>query len=409
MIDHSLITCDQSAFMKGHSTQTATIKLFDDILNNINDGFINGACFFDLAKCFDSIDHEVLLIKMEKYGIRGSELSWFLNYLSERSQVVAVNGLVSEFDDVTTGVPQGSVLGPILFLICINDLPSCLTTTSGNIFADDTAIHSCGATVSEVERLLQHDADNITKWFDRNKLTVNADKCFSMLFSSNPHVNKSQLCLNVGTSDIDCLPSARYLGIYPDSNLRWEEHISKLCNTISPKIGLLHRLKKILPTDHVEMVYRSIVQPHIDYCITLWGYAANKYIKKVQSLQNRAARIITGNFDFYTTRGITLVKKLNWQTVVQRRDYFTSLLVHKTLNGNAPSHMEDLFTYSNVINTRSTRLSDTNSLYVPRVNKKVFGQSVQYNGPIVWNALPQTLRDINDFNKFKVLAKKHFV
>ena len=366
--EHSLITCAQSAFLKGNSTQTSLHKMFDDLLSNINDGCMNGVCFFDLAKCFDTIDHELLVKKLEKYGILGPELAWFSNYLSERSQAVYVNNVLSDFRDVKTGVPQGSVLGPILFLIFVNDLPSSLTCTMCNLFADDTEIHVGGDTLAEVERLLQLDVDNIVGWFKKNKLTVNSSKSFAMMFSSNATRIAQGLGLKIDGCDIECVQSARYLGIYPDSNLKWSDHISHLCSTISPKIGLLGRLKHLLPPECVKLVYKSIIQPHIDYCITVWGFADNKYINKVQSLQNRAARIITGKYD-WSTRGIDLVKELGWQNVRERRDYFTALLVHKAIHNNAPAMIQDLFTLSNEINLRQTRSTEANTLYVPRVNK----------------------------------------
>ncbi len=406
LLAHNLITCDQSAFLKGHSTQTSLHKMFDDLLGNINDGYVNGACFFDLAKCFDTIDHSLLIKKLEKYGVRGSALAWFNNYLSERSQCVSVNNAMSDFRDIHTGVPQGSVLGPILFLIFVNDLPSSLTSTMCNLYADDTEIHSCGQTLSEVETILQQDINNIVEWFNLNKLTVNTGKSFAMLFSSNPNINAQGLNLHVNGNAIECVQTGTYIGVHPDSNLKWNHHIAHLCKKISPKVGLLGRLKKILPTQYVELIYKSIVQPHIDYCITVWGNADNKYLDKVQGLQNRAARIITGNYNWYI-RGIELVKQLGWQNVRERRDYFTALLVHKAIHNTSPDMIQDLFTLSNEIQSRQTRSSSTNNLYVPRVNKHVFNQSLQVAGARVWNSLPVDLRNITNFNAFKYRLKKH--
>ena len=216
------------------------------------------------------------------------------------------------------------------------------------------------------------------------------------------------MSLKVGQLDLQTVTSTLHLGIFPDSNLRWDIHITNLCSKISPKIGLLYRLKKLLPVRHVEMVYKAIVQPHIDYCLTVWGFASKKYIDKVQKLQNRAARIITGNYDKYDTRGISLVKKLHWQTVTERRDYFVALLVHKALNGNTPVYIEDLFTPIAAVQTRVTRLSDSSNLVTPRAHRHMFLQSLQYNGPLIWNSLPEHLKTVDDFNHFKALAKKHF-
>jgi hypothetical protein len=407
LMEHSLITSNQSAFIPGHSTHTCTHKVIDDLLDNINEGYINGSCFFDLSKCFDTIDHELLLFKLERYGIGGNALQWFSDYLADRTQAVRFQNQLSDLKSISTGVPQGSVLGPILFLIFINDLPSCLRNSSCSLFADDTEIHCCGSTIEEVERLLQQDVDNITEWFRRNRLTVNSTKSFSMIFSSNKTVNNTGLRITIASNPIACKPSARYLGIYPDSNFSWIDHISELCKNVSPKVALLSKLKSLLPIEHVEQVYTSTIQPLIDYCITSWGFAAKKHVNKVQRLQNRAARIITGNFS-WETRGIDLVEQLGWQSVVQRRDYFTAVLVFKALNGIAPVYIQDLFTFCHDINIRSTRNTAGNNLYVPQINKCVFGQSLQYNGARIWNELPDNVKNANTLSAFKRLSKLCF-
>lgn len=405
--DHKLISCEQSAFIKQHSTHTAVHKVIDDVLDNINEGYLNGACFFDLTKCFDTIDHEILLRKLERYGVRGPSLNWFTDYLSNRSQVVRCNNQLSHSNMISTGVPQGSVLGPILFLIFINDLPSCLQFCTCNLFADDAEVHASGTIIDEVETQLQHDTNNMTTWFHHNRLTASAPKSFSMMVTCNPNIDNLGLCINIDNTPLDCRASARYLGVHTDSKLKWDEHINKLCNKISPKIGLLRKLKQCLPIECLEQVYKSTIQPHIDYCITVWGFAPSKYTNQVQRLQNGAARIITGNYD-WTVRGINLVSELGWQNVAQRRDYFTALQVFKGLNGMAPDYINDLFTYVRDINTRQTRNAAANNLYVPKVNKHVFKQSLQYNGAMIWNSLPDNFKTTTDLDTFKSLVRKQF-
>ena len=146
----------------GTSTTTALHRLVDDLLDNMNEGMVNAICFFDLKKCFDSIDHKLLILKLEKYGILDREMLWFTDYLYDRTQSVFVNGSSSSFNDINVGVPQGSVLGPLLFLVFINDLPCCLTNTFLNIYADDTVIHACGSDINNVQQLLQRDVDIVS-------------------------------------------------------------------------------------------------------------------------------------------------------------------------------------------------------------------------------------------------------
>ncbi len=171
------------------------------------------------------------------------------------------------------------------------------------MFADDTGIHTSGKSQEEIEHHLQQDTKHMATWFHDNKLTVSGQKSFSMMFTCNPNIDKLGLCIDIDDIQLECKSSARYLGVHPDSSIKWAEHIKHVCNTISPKIGLLRKLKHNLPIECVEQVYKSTIQPHIDYCITVWGFAPNKYVDKVQRMQNRAARIITGNYN-WDVRGI---------------------------------------------------------------------------------------------------------
>ena len=178
--------------------------------------------------------------------------------------------------------------------------------------------------------------------------------------------------------------------------LNWSKQVEELCNKLAPKVGMLRRLKNMLPNELLIKIYQHTVQAHIDYCITVWGYAPSLYIDRVQCLQNRAARIITGNYD-RNIRGIDLVKDLGWFNVRQRRDYFTALLVYKSLNGISPDYITDLFTYFGDLGVYNTRLSSQNTLCVPRVNKHVFSQSIQVNGPRIWNSLPPEIRNTDSY------------
>ena len=226
--NHELLTCNQSAFRKHYSTLTVSHKLVDDLLDNMNEKLINGACFFDLKKCFDTIDHTLLILKLEKYGIRNSELLWFSDHLQNRTKAVKIDGNSSSFNNLTVGVPQGSVLGPLLFLIFINDLPTCLTQTSINIYASDS-------TLKQVETILQTDVDNMIKWFYKNRLMLNRSKSYSMLITTNPMFTNAKLNISIDGETISQVSTMKYLGIDIDSKPNWNNHIDRLCRNISPK------------------------------------------------------------------------------------------------------------------------------------------------------------------------------
>ena len=157
----------------------------------------------------------------------------------------------------------------------------------------------------------------------------------------------------------------------------------------------------------MKSIYQTTIQPHIDYCLTVWGYTGSIHIDKVQRLQNRAASIITGNYDF-NIRGLQLVKELGWLNIRERRDYLTALLVSKSLNGLSPDYLADMLTYQRDINMYETRSADTSNLYVPKAKESIYLQSLHVNGPVVWNSLPPRLRDSASLESFKFKLKRHF-
>ena len=273
LLAHAFITESQSAFMKHHSTQTSLHHVIDSFLDNINHDKLTGVCLFDLAKCFDTIDHELLLhvYKLGKYGLTETEeLLWFSNYLSDRSQIVNINGQLSSPKLIKTGVPQGSVLGPLLFLLFINDLLSCLSNATCNIFADDNMVHVNGTSIAEVETLLQKSVDESVKWFRMNKLLVNIDKCHVMLISGR---NTSRYSLNIDIDGVKIphVRSAKYLGVVINSELKWTDHINELSSLLSSRLYILRKLRNFLPYNNHNCIYYAIFQSCIDYCLSVWG------------------------------------------------------------------------------------------------------------------------------------------
>ena len=254
--------------------------------------------------------------------------------------------------------------------------------------------------------LLQIDIDRINSWFKLNKLTVNISKTSCILFSSNHIVTQCNLDLTIDGNGIEQVSTIRYLGLTLDCKLTWADHVSELCKVISPKVGLLRKLKHILPHTCLDTVYRTTVQSRIDYLLSVWGFTADCHLHKVQKMQNRAARLITHNFD-RDVRSIDIVKQLGWQSVTERRDYFTIVTVFKSLNGLLPPYMQDMFTYSHNMVSRTTRSTARNDLYVPPVNRKLFCQSLQYTGAKLWNSLPINLRTIDSLPVFKHKLKQH--
>ena len=194
VVDHHFISIDQSAYLSNHSTQTALHKVIDEWLQNIDDHMFAVVCYFDISKCFDCINHEILLFELQKYGIRQKELEWFTSYISGRLQATFAHNTLSSFFSVTTGIPQGSILGPLLFLLYLNDLPKFIYNCS--LYADDTMIQRSGTNIDSICNDIQNDVNKISQWFEFNKLTLNVEKSCIMLVGSKPNI------ANISTNDI---------------------------------------------------------------------------------------------------------------------------------------------------------------------------------------------------------------
>ena len=371
------------------------------------------ACFFDVKKCFDFIDHKSLLKKLAYYGFRNVSHKWFTNYLHLRKQYVASNGRQSSHLSVSTGVPQGSALGPLLFLIFINDFPQHIKHSSCNMFADDCCVYLTGKSLNETKSLFQNSVNDACKWYKTNHLPINTDKSLCMLAGSEHMLNRldehsKSLKINIDNVNLKQVSDLPYLGINLDDTLKWNKHILQLCSNISRTLGLLSRLRKVLNKDTLKLLYFSIILPKFDYAISVWGYCSNTNQKLIVRLQHRAARIVTNNWDFINVRGNDLVKELGWQTVEERRNYFTAMLLYKCINGAAPRRLIDelvMTTDTHEINTRSTT---NGSLQVPEPNYELFRNSLLYQGSSLWNSLPSLLRNAPDILSFKKLYKSHF-
>ena len=267
-VSNAILTPYQSGFRRGYSTSSSLLKTTNEWLVNMDKGLINGVVFLDLKKAFDTVDHDILTKKLEFYGIKNTALRWFISYLSQRKQVCKIGSSISESKEITMGVPQGSNLGPLLFLLYINDLPNCLKSSVPALFADDTNLSMCGATTEEIEEKLEIDLNNVHNWLLTNKLTLNAQKTEYMLIGSRQKLSQVKFDPDfiIGSESISRVSSTKTLGVLVDENITWGNHIDYVAKKAAKGIGLLRRSKDLLDSNTLKTIYSAIVLPHFDYC-----------------------------------------------------------------------------------------------------------------------------------------------
>ena len=229
--------------------------------------------------------------------MQGIALNWFRSYLTNRTQRYLVNGSLSRISSLKCGVPQGTILGPLLFLIYINYLPNCLTSCQPRMYADDTHITYADVDVNSIQSNLNHDLGNLNKWLISNKLTLKTAKTEFMLIGSTQKLStlSSQPEFSINLT-IEKVTSVKLLSIFIDENLRWQTHIDKLSKKIASGIGAIKRIRDFVPTPTLHCIYNALIQSQFDYCNIVWGNCGKTLFERLQKLQNRAARVLANLF-----------------------------------------------------------------------------------------------------------------
>ena len=253
-----------------------------------------GAVFLYLAKAFDMINHRLLIQKLQKYRFSFCSLLWFSSYLSGRFQRVSISNTLSDVEEVKAGVPQGSVLGPILFLIFINDLPLC-SQNDIDLFADDSTITAIGKNIGEISNELNLDLHNVSAWCKQNKMVINVSKTNCMCIGSKQKLLTLSDCLlklSIDEKPLNETQCEKVLGLFIDPSLSWSKHIDFIISKVNTSLSLLRRIKKYLNHKARLLYYNAYILPQYDYCCSIWGNCNQSLLNTILKLQKRAARII---------------------------------------------------------------------------------------------------------------------
>lgn len=383
IIKHNIFYKYQFGFQKGHSTNMALIVLVDKIMSALDNGDFVLGVFIDLSKAFDTVNHKILLNKLYKYGFRGIVHEWLQSYLNNRKQYVIFSNCQSSQCSISCGVPQGSILGPLLFLLYVNDMVNASSVLFPILFADDTNIFLNGKNMTELFQTMNLELKNIVEWLNVNKLSLNVKKTHYMLFglSKRRTLTNEVLCIN--NEVITKVASTKFLGVVIDYKLCWSEHIHYIKSKISKGIGILCKARKVLTRSTLLSLYYCFVYPYFTYCIEVWGRASEIYISSLVKLQKKILRIIqSASYRAHTAPIFLQLKILQLNKVYI---YSVTMFMFKFFKGLLPNIFNDMFIRNTDTHNYSTRQS--NHLHVPFSKLTTMYRTMKHQGAIIWNLM----------------------
>jgi hypothetical protein len=396
-LDKNNVLCPhQHGFRKNRSCETQLIGLIDDLSKGLDGNTQIDAILLDFSKAFDKVHHISLLKKLKYFGISGPLHQWIQDFLIGREQTVIVNGSKSTSITVNSGVPQGTVLGPLLFLIYINDLPNCINPgTKVRLFADDCIVYRTIKTEKDSE-LLQQDLDNLQKWESNWSMSFHPEKCQLLRVSKK----KKQIITNylIHGKSLTQTNNAKYLGVIINDKLSWNPHIDEVIKKSNKTLGFIRRNFSKCNKNIKLKCYTTLVRPILEYASAVWDPSTKENIKKLEQIQKRAARFITNEYSSLK-RVTPIVKSLNLETLDDRRSKSKVVIIHKALNSNLEIEPD-----KNLLQP-SDKYRDKNTFLIPYARTNAYKYSFFPSGIRAWNGLPDQTRKTNNLTSFKTLIK----
>ena len=407
---NKLLYSSQYGYRKFHSTESACLELTDSIAHQLDEGNTPFCLFLDLSKAFDTLDHSILLNKLSHYGVPNANLKWFDNYLSNRKQYVEIDGVKSQVKNVSMGVPQGSILGPLLFIIYMNDISTASKIFNVILYADDTSLASVLNAFNlgrePISTHINQELDKINTWLMSNKLSLNVEKTKYMIFrySQSRIRNIPKLYLHINGKAIEQVQYFDFLGLVINENLTWKHHIDKLSIKIAKVIGIMSKTKYLLNSSILLKIYNSLILSSLHYGILCWGHDCHKLVK----LQKKAVRIISkAKYNAHTDPIFKKFKLLKLPDIFQIQSI---KLFYKHEHGLLPSYFRNMFQkedVNHIYNLRRRQLLKTHY-----TNKESTKKTIRWLIPQIINNLPPTILEKNynySIDAVKISVKDMFL
>ena len=395
---NDLFVDNQYGFRKNKSTSDAVNDFLNNAYESINDKKFLGAVFLDLSKAFDTVPHDILLRKLEHYGVRGVALRLFESYLSNRKQFVAADGVQSSTLNVTIGVPQGSVLGPLLFLVYINDLPRSTTKLKSILFADDTTLYTSHENALNLANTLSEELLKVSKWLIDNCLTLNISKTYYVVFGLRYVPNNASV--SIGQHVLDKQRNGKFLGVILDDKLTFKDHISHVTSKISKVSGILFKLKHSFPLEIIRKLYLTLLYPYLNYCILAWGSASQTLLNPILMIQKRIVRVLTDS-DFLAHTN-PLFKSQRILKFCDLYKFHCQLFMYKTMLSNRYPLFREKILSIQTAHPYSTR---SELLKIPYCRVNTSKQMLLYQCITNWNTLPVSVKEKSTVESFKKACK----
>ena len=381
-------------FRQGFSAQHCLIVMIEEMKKSLDKGDVTGALLTDLSKAFDCISHDLLIAKLHAYGFDTDSLRLIHSYLSERQQRAKIDSTFSSWADIIYGVPQGSILGPLLFNIFINDMFLFTKVTKITNYADDNTPYVCGPNVTNVINKLESDSILLLKWFRDNGMKPNEDKCKLLISKTD-----DKIALLVGSQIVNSSHNEKLLGITIDNNLNFKEHVSNLCKKSSQKLHALAQISRYMSQNKLKVIMKAFITSQFGYCPLVWMFHSRKLNNHVNKIHERALRLVyKDNASSFTE----LLIKDNSVTIHDRNLQVLATEIYKTLNNLNPKIMKNIFTERDI----SYNLRKTKSFKTFNVKTVKYGtETLSFRGPKTWEMVPNVIKNSTSLMEFKSKIK----